>query len=57
MTTYARVIGNVIQEVFVPLPGFTIEESFTPEVAAMFQVVPDSVKAGYYWDGSKWNKP
>lgn len=57
MTTYARVIDDVIQEVFVPLPKFTIEQSFTAEVASMFQVVPDHVKAGYYLDGSKWNKP
>ena len=57
MTTYARVIDNVIQEAFVPLPKFTMEQSFTAEVAAMFQIVPDGVKAGYYWDGKNWNKP
>ena len=57
MATYARIVDDVIQEIFVPLAEFTLEESFTSEVAAMFQVVPDNVKAGYYWDGKKWNKP
>lgn len=57
MTTYARAINGVIQEIFVPLSGFTLEESFTPEVAAMFQIVPDNVKAGWVWKNGKWNKP
>lgn len=57
MTTYARVINNVVQEVFVPLPGFTLEESFTQEVAAMFQEVPDNVKAGWIFKNGKFVKP
>lgn len=57
MITYARVIANVIQEIFVPLTGFTLEESFTPEVAAMFQIVPDNVKVGWILKNEKWVKP
>lgn len=57
MTTYARVIENVAVEVFVPLPGYTLEESFTPEVAAMFQEVPDNVKVGWIYKSGKWVKP
>lgn len=57
MTTYARVINDVVQEIFVPLPDFTLEESFTPEVAAMFQEVPDNVKVGWKLKNGKWVKP
>lgn len=44
---YARIIGNTVGEVFVPLEGFTIEDSFTPEVVAMFEQVPDEVEVGW----------
>lgn len=57
MAIYARIINNIVQEIFVPLPGFTLEESFTPEVAAMFQEVPDNVKVGWIWKNGKWVKP
>lgn len=50
MPKYARLINNVVQEVFIPMAGFTIEESFTPEVVAMFQLCPDDVEAGWLYD-------
>lgn len=57
MTTYARVINNEVVEIFIPLPGFTLEESFTPEVAALFQEVPNGVKVGWIFKNGKWVKP
>jgi len=40
---YARIIDNVAIETFVPQEGFTIEESFHPDVASLFVAVPDDV--------------
>lgn len=44
---YARIINNVVIETFVPQAGFTIEESFTAEVVAMFEVIPEEVDVGW----------
>lgn len=37
---YARVINNTVVEVYEPLAGFTIDQCFTPEVAAQFIECP-----------------
>ena len=44
---YARIIDNTVGEVFVPLEGFTIEDSFTPQVVALFEPVSDEVEVGW----------
>jgi hypothetical protein len=44
---YAQVKSGVVSEVFTPLPGFTIEESFVPEIAAQFEPCPEEVQAGW----------
>jgi hypothetical protein len=44
---YARIINNVVSDTFVPQTGFTIEESFTPEVVAMYEIIPEEVDAGW----------
>ena len=42
---YARIIDNVAIETFVPQEGFTIQESFHPDIASQFVEVPDEVTA------------
>jgi hypothetical protein len=51
---YARIINNVVNDTFVPQVGFTIEESFTPEVVALYELVPDDVEPEWkrHADGS-----
>lgn len=57
MTILARIFNNQIQEIFRPLGDFTIEESFTPEVVAMFEPVPDYVEVGWRFYDGEWKKP
>jgi hypothetical protein len=38
---------NNVTHTFVPQEGFTIEESFTAEVVAMYSVIPEEVEAGW----------
>lgn len=40
---YARIINNIVQDTFVPQPGFTIEQSFHADVVALYVAVPDEV--------------
>lgn len=54
MTTYARVIDNTAIEVFTPPDGFTIDDCFHPDVAALFEVVPDSVTPNSVRNGGVW---
>jgi hypothetical protein len=42
---YARIIDNVAIETFVPQDGFTIADSFHPDIAAQFVEVPNEVTA------------
>lgn len=45
---YARIsTENTVIEVFILPTGFSIEECFTPEIAAQFEPVPDDV--GQNW--------
>ena len=44
---YARVINNTVVEVFQPQPGFTLEESFHPDLAAQFEPVAGNVEVGF----------
>lgn len=45
---YARLDNsNIVSEIFTPQPGFTIQESFTPEVVNMFEPVTDDVEIGW----------
>lgn len=43
MQKFARVFDNVVVEVFTPPIGFTIQECFTPQIAAMFEPCPSEV--------------
>lgn len=44
---YARVFDSIVQEVFTPPPGLTIEQCFTPEVAALFETCPEEVQQNW----------
>lgn len=44
---YARVVDSVVQEVFTPPAGFTIEDCFTPEVVALFEPCPEEVEQNW----------
>ena len=44
---YARVLDSIVQEVFVPPAGLTIEDCFTPEVVALFEPCPDEVEQNW----------
>lgn len=50
MAKYARNVNGIVQEVFVPMAGFAIEDCFTPEVVGMFRACPDDVEAGWIYD-------
>lgn len=40
---YARIFENVALEIFTPQEGFTLADSFHPDIAAQFEEVPDEV--------------
>lgn len=44
---YARVSDSVVQEVFTPPAGLTIEDCFTPEVVALFEPCPPEVEQNW----------
>jgi hypothetical protein len=45
---YARLTTtNIVIEVFVPPIGVSIEECFTPEIAAQFEPCPDEVEQNW----------
>lgn len=44
---YARIVNNIVQEIFTPPVGVLIEECFCPEVVAMFVQVPDEVQQNW----------
>jgi hypothetical protein len=44
---YARVLDSVVQEVFTPPAGLTIEQCFTPEVVALFEPCPEEVEQNW----------
>ena len=50
----ARVSNNIVQEIFTPFGGFQLADCFVPEVAALFEDVPDNVEQGWikHADGS-----
>lgn len=49
-----RLIDNVIQEIFVPFGGFSLQDCFAPDVVALFEDAPDEVEQGWikHSDGS-----
>jgi hypothetical protein len=50
----ARVINNIVQEIFVVPDGFQFSDCFTPEVVAMFEDVSNEVEVHWvkHLDGS-----
>jgi len=44
---YARVLDSIVQEVFIPPAGLTIEDCFTPEVVALFESCPNEVEQNW----------
>jgi hypothetical protein len=44
---YARVLGFVVQEVFVPPGDLTIEDCFTPQVVVFFEPCPVEVEQNW----------
>lgn len=44
---YARVLDSVVQEVFTPPTGLTLEDCFTPQVAALFEPCPIEVEQNW----------
>lgn len=44
---YAKVNNGVVDDIFVPQAGFTIEQSLHPAVAALFNQVPEEVQIGW----------
>ena len=43
MTNYARIVDSMAIELFTPQEGFTLEDSWHPDVAVLFTEVPDNV--------------
>lgn len=44
---FARVVNEVVVEVFMEPEGFTIDECFTPEIVAQFEPCGEEVQAGW----------
>lgn len=44
---YARVIDSVVQEVFTPPAGFTLQECFHPDLVIQFEPCPEEVEGGW----------
>lgn len=44
---YARVVDTTVQEVFTAPQGFSVDECFTPELVAQFELCPDEVQGGW----------
>lgn len=47
MTKMARIIDGRVDEIIVPVEGFTIEECFHPDVLAQYTPVPDAAQPGW----------
>lgn len=56
---YARVKNNIALEVFTPMDGFTLAESFHPTIASQFIEVTDDVVARSIFDpvAQTWTAP
>lgn len=55
MPSYARIVDGVAVELFTPQEGFTLEDSWHPEVATLFTEVPANVTVGSTVDDKgKW---
>lgn len=59
MATYARVVDNMVYEIFVEFGGFSIDECFHPILRAMFQEVPEGTVVNSVWDeqSQTWKLP
>ena len=44
---YARVVESIVQEVFTPPEGLTINDCFTPQVVALFEPCPEEVEQNW----------
>lgn len=44
---YARIINNLVIEIFTPPANVPIEECFTPEIVAQFEPVPQEVEQNW----------
>lgn len=44
---YARVVDNIVFEVFITPAGFSIDECFTSELVAQFEQCPSEVEGGW----------
>jgi hypothetical protein len=49
MTDYARVQGGVVMELFTPPAGFTLDQCFSPDIAAQFVAVPSGAPCAQGW--------
>lgn len=47
MTKMARIIDGRVDEIIVPIEGFTIEECFHPDVLTQYVSVADDVQPGW----------
>lgn len=59
MTTYARVRGGIVLELFTPPAGMTIDQCFVPSIAMQYVAVPDGVSPQQGWtcNGKTFSAP
>lgn len=57
MKTYARIINDTVVEIFQPLEGFDLYDSFPKDHADLFTEVEDTVLAGAVLKKGKWINP
>lgn len=54
---YARIIDNIVVEIFTPPTGVDISECFTPDVVALFIKCPEYTEQEYTYDGTNFSAP
>jgi hypothetical protein len=57
MTTYARIQGGVVVELFTPPDGVSIASCFVASIAVEFVSAPDNVRQGWVYSGGSFAAP
>lgn len=57
MKKYARIVDNIVWEVFIPQDGVNISDCFTPELVAEFIECPSDVEQGWDYKNGEFIAP
>ena len=54
---YARIVNNIVQEIFIADGTKTLSETFHPDVCALFEEIPDEVEINFSLINGEWTPP